>query len=58
MVWSEDEGDYQIETAEGIDHEPAWPDKTFEDLLKLGFDGKIIDSEEHPYVRRLRGLVD
>jgi hypothetical protein len=58
MAWSEEKNDYQIEIAEGIDHEPVWPEKTFEDLLKLGFDGKIIDNEDHPYVRRLRGLID
>ena len=50
--------DYLIETAEGIDHEPTWPEKDFDELLKLAFDGKVIDSEEHPYVRRLRGLLD
>ena len=58
LVWSEERNDYLIETAEKIDHEPAWPEKDFEELLKLGFDGKVIDSEEHPYVRRLRGLID
>ena len=59
MVW---EGkDYLIETADpeaGIDHEPVWPEKDFSELLKLAFDGKIIDNEEHPYARRLRGLPD
>jgi hypothetical protein len=60
MVWSEEKNDYQVELAEpeGIKHEPVWPEKDFEELLKLGFDGKIIDNEEHPYVRRLRGLLD
>ena len=59
IVWNEEKSDYAIEVAEGIAHEPVWPaDKSFNDLLKLGFDGKIIDSEEHPYVRRLRGLAD
>ena len=58
LVWSEERNDYLIETAEGIDHEPVWPDKSFEELLKLAFDGKVIDSEDHPYVRRLRGLID
>ena len=29
MVWSEERNDYLIETAEGIDHEPVWPDKEF-----------------------------
>ena len=58
LVWAEDRSDYQLEIAEGIDHEPIWPEKAFGELLKLGFDGKVIDSEEHPYVRRLRGLID
>ena len=58
IVWNELAGDYVVETAEGINHEPNWPDTTFEELLKLGFDGKIIDSEDHSYVRQLRGLSD
>jgi hypothetical protein len=58
MVWSEEKSDYQIEIAEGIAPQPVWPEKDFGELLKLGFDGKIIDNEDHPYVRRLRGLVD
>jgi len=58
IAWDEARSDYAIETAEGLDHEPVWPDKSFEELLKLAFDGKVIDNEDHPYVRRLRGLVD
>ena len=58
MVWDETLSDFRIEVAEGIDHEPTWPEKDFGELLKLAFDGKVIDSEEHPYVRRLRGLID
>ena len=57
IVWNEATNDYTVETAEGITVEPTWPtDKTFNDLLKLGFDGTIIDSENHDYVRQLRGL--
>jgi hypothetical protein len=58
IVWSEERSDYVVETAEGIDHAPVWPQKTFEELLKVGFDGKIIDNEDHPYVRQLRGILD
>jgi hypothetical protein len=58
LVWSSEQSDFLVEPAEGIDHTPIWPERSFEELLKLGFDGKIIDSEEHPYVRRLRGLAD
>lgn len=47
---------YRIHEALGKLPEPNWPDLALEDLLKIGFAGKIIDSQEHPVVRRLRGL--
>jgi hypothetical protein len=60
MVWNEEEGDYVIEIAEDLDKklEPSWPDKTFSDHLKIGFSDKVIDNEDHVYVRRLRGVLD
>jgi hypothetical protein len=58
VTWDEANSDYAIETAEGIKHEPSWPDKTFTDLLKLAFDGKVLDNENHPYVLQLRGIID
>jgi hypothetical protein len=58
IAWDEVRTDFVIEVAEGIDLDPAWPNKSFEELLKLAFDGKIIDHEDHPYVRQLRGLAD
>lgn len=59
IAWDEGESDYKVEPAEGIRHEPLFPaDKTFNELLKLAFEGRIIDNEEHPYVRQLRGLAD
>jgi hypothetical protein len=58
IVWNEEKGDYEIETAEDIDREPIWPDKPLSALLKIGFADKVIDNEEHPYVRRLRGILD
>jgi hypothetical protein len=58
MAWSEELSDYAIEVAEGLKLDPAWPPEGFDVLLKRAFDGKIIDSENHPHVRRLRGLLD
>jgi hypothetical protein len=59
MVWNRDTRDYDVTPAEGINLEPIWPtDKTFTDLLRLGFADAIIDSPEHPYVLRLRGLAE
>jgi hypothetical protein len=60
LVWNTDTRDYDVAVAEGIKTEPTWPaDKTFVDLLKLGFGvDKIINNENHPYVLRLRGLAE
>jgi hypothetical protein len=58
MVWNDSRGDYDVETAENIDKEPIWPDQTMSAMLKIGFADRVIDNEEHPYVRRLRGILD
>ena len=59
LAWNEGLRDYDVITAEGINMEPVWPaDKTFQDLLRIGFADRIIDTENHPYVLRLRGLAE
>jgi hypothetical protein len=59
LCWNNDLRDYDVAVAEGINTEPVWPtDKTFRDLLRLGFADKIIASPEHSYVKQLRGLAD
>jgi hypothetical protein len=58
ISWSEERGDYIVETAEGINQDPIWPTETFSQLLKIGFADRIIDNEDHEYVRRLRGLIN
>jgi hypothetical protein len=58
IVWNEERSDYDVETAEKIDKEPIWPEKSMSELLKLAFADKVIDNEEHPYVRQLRGVFD
>ena len=50
-------GTYRIYKAEGELSEPKWPDKTLQDLLEIGFRGRIIASEDHPVVKRLRGQL-
>jgi hypothetical protein len=47
---------YRVLVAEGQLNEPEWPkDKTFEDLLAIAFENRIIMSDDHPVIRRLRG---
>jgi hypothetical protein len=50
-------GAYRIYRAEGQLSDPAWPDRPFEELLEIAFRGRVIDSSDHPVVRRLRGLT-
>jgi hypothetical protein len=50
-------GGYQPHAASGALPEPEWPDVTFEELLKLAFKDRYIDSLDHPVVKTLRGLV-
>jgi hypothetical protein len=48
---------YHIYEAMGRLPEPQWPDVTLPDLLNRGFKDRIIDSVDHPVIRKLRGLV-
>jgi uncharacterized protein YbdZ (MbtH family) len=50
------EGAYSIYRATGTIPDPQWPEKTFQELLRLAFkDGKLIDSADHPIVQQLNG---
>jgi hypothetical protein len=48
-------GGYRIYQAEGELSEPVWPDKPLPELMKIAFRDRIVDSEDHPVIRRLRG---
>jgi hypothetical protein len=50
-------GAYRIFEAQGDLPEPVWPDKTMGELLDIAFRDRVIDSEDHPVVKRLRGLT-
>jgi hypothetical protein len=50
-------GAYRIYQAQGKLSEPVWPDKKLPELMKLGFKDRIVDSEDHPVIKRLRGLA-
>jgi hypothetical protein len=50
-------GAYDVWEAPGELGEPDWPDKPFRELLAVAFKGKLIDTADHPVLRRLRGEV-
>jgi hypothetical protein len=50
-------GAYRTYRAEGQLSDPDWPDRPFGEILEIAFRDRVIKSDDHPVVRRLRGLV-
>jgi hypothetical protein len=48
-------GAYDVFEATGDIPEPEWPELSFEELLRIAFKGRFIDSLDHPVVQRLGG---
>jgi len=48
-------GAYEVYEATGELSEPEWPTLKFEQILKVAFKGKFIESMDHPVISRLRG---
>jgi hypothetical protein len=49
-------GAYQFTTELNGIADPTWPQIAFPEVLRIAFRDRIIDSVEHPVVKRLRGL--
>ena len=50
-------GAYDVLEATALADEPSWPSLSFEAVLQLAFKNCVIDSAEHPVIRRLRGEI-
>lgn len=48
-------GAYDVYTATADWPAPEWPDLPFNELLRIAFKGRIIDTLDHPVIKRLRG---
>jgi hypothetical protein len=49
-------GAYRLAVAK-VDDVPRWPKESFNDLLRIGFKGAVVDSLDHPVLKKLRGEV-
>jgi hypothetical protein len=50
-------GAYELYEAEAAIPDPEWPDLPFQELVRIGFKGRLIDGIDHPAIKRLRGLT-
>lgn len=50
-------GEYSLFEATGNFPEPEWPDLTFQQILKLAFKTRFVDSMDHAILKALRGEV-
>jgi hypothetical protein len=50
-------GAYEMLVASGKLPEPEWPDISFQEILRVAFRDRIVDSLNHPLIQRLRGSV-
>jgi hypothetical protein len=48
-------GAYEVYRATAEIPGPAWPDTTFQEILRVAFKDRFIRSIDHPELRRLRG---
>ena len=50
-------GAYEVLTAENCTTKPEWPEHSLQELVRIAFKDRIVDSIDHAVVRRLRGLT-
>jgi len=48
-------GAYEITVAESVVAEPMWPELSYNELLRIAYRDRMIDTLDHAVVRRLRG---
>ncbi len=50
-------GTYDVLEAKALFPDPDWPNHTLQQLLEIAFKGRVIDTMDHPVLRRLRGEI-
>jgi uncharacterized protein YbdZ (MbtH family) len=48
-------GAYEIFESQGVIPDPEWPTLSFNELLRIGFRDRIVNSLDHAVIKRLRG---
>jgi hypothetical protein len=48
-------GAYEVSEAAADWPEPEWPDLPFNEILRIAFKGRVIETLDHATLKRLRG---
>lgn len=57
LFWDDSIRKHRILVATAQRDEPTWPDKSLSELLRLAFADSLIDSVDHPVLKKLRGEI-
>jgi hypothetical protein len=50
-------GAYEIFEAQGAIADPVWPELPFQELIRIAWRDKLVNTPDHPLIKRLRGLA-
>jgi hypothetical protein len=55
LIWNEEKMDFDVMPPDGELPAPTWPENlNLSEKLMIGFEGRVIDSDTHPYMLQLR----
>ncbi len=57
VVANMEAGGYEISEAAANIGEPEWPDIAFQEMVRIAFQGKVVDRPDHPLILKLRGAM-
>src|SRR6516162_6995606 len=57
VVADQSAGVYTVALAEEILEEPEWPEQSFDELFRIAFKRRTVNSLDHPIFKQLRGRV-
>ena len=57
LFWDQQQKRHRIRIADNLTDPPKWPDLSFRTMLELAFKGRVIDTIDHPVLRKLRGEI-
>jgi hypothetical protein len=55
VYWHKGLGLYQVRRPFGNFGDPAWPKESFQEILNIGFKGRVIKDVDHPVIKELLG---